>query len=400
MKSVWVVTSSEENSAVQNPISDTPPCENEVTLDFVQTLLIPSPENSQVLLSVKACAISRIPYKLIKPSVAGADSRFPLGYEISGAVLDTGPDVKRLSKGEEVVGVIPYDSNTPGCATHLLISEMFLVHKPETLIHADCSSVLRPGLQAYTALYVLGRLQKDDVILICDGATPTALLCIQLAHPLCSKMITTVSSAEEAEYLLSRIPFPITVIDMSTQAKTAANLCLRETGGLGVNLVIDFGVKMDESLTQHIKNSEYLEANSRYVLGIIDKELSVGFTEECYALSLFKKKIGLTKNQILSSLSLGGRWVTSQDNFQLDPPDTHTLFMKGASLSFLFSDIWSLSGFGQGKYLHILNSLMNKLEANTITPSKQNIVPFDALTNVTMNQFNFDSSTRFIISLD
>ena len=399
MKSVWVVTSAEENSAVHNPISDTPP-DNKVTLDFVQTLLIPSPENSQVLLSVKACAISRIPRKLIKPSVAGADTRFPLGYEISGVVLDTGPDVKRLSKGEEVVGVIPYDSNTPGCATHLLISEMFLVHKPETIIHADCSSVLRSGLQAYTALYVLGRIQKDDVILICDGATPTALLCIQLAHPLCSKIITTVSSAEETEYLLSRIPFQMTVIDMSTQAKTAANLCLRETGGLGVNLVIDFGVRMDESLTQHIKNSEYIEANCRHVLGIIDEETSVGFTEECYALSLFKKKIGLTKKQILSSLSLGGRWVTSQDNLQLDPPDTHTLFMKGASLSFLFSDIWSLSGFSQGKYLHILNSLMNKLEANTITPSNHNIVPFDAVTDVTINQFKFDSSTRLIISLD
>lgn len=400
MKSVWVVTSSGEDSVAQNLVIDTPHCDNKVALNFVQTLLVPSPEDSQVLLSVKACAISRIPRKLIEPSVAGADTSFPLGYEISGAVLDVGPDVKRLSKGEEVVGIIPYDSNTPGCATHVLISEMFLVHKPETLTHADCSSVLRPGLQAYTALYVLGRLQKDDVILICDGATPTALLCIQLAHPLCSKIITTVSNAEEAEYLLSRIPFQITVIDMSTQVKSAADLCLRETGGLGVNLVLDFGVKMDDSLTQHIKNSEYIEANNRYALGIIDEEPSVGFTEESYTLSLFKKKIGLTKNQILASLSLGGRWVTSQDNFQLDPPDTHTLFMKGASLSFLFSDIWSLSGFSQGKYLHILNSLMNKLEANTITPSKHSIVPFDAVNDVTINQFKFDSLTRLIISLD
>ena len=67
--------------------------------------------------------------------------------------------------------------------------------------------------------------------------------------------------------------------------------------------------------------------------------------------------------------------------------------MKGASLSFLFSDIWSLSGFSQGKYLHILNSLMN-------TPSKHSIVPFDAVNDVTINQFKFDSLTRLIISLD
>ncbi|KAI6654652.1 Quinone oxidoreductase-like protein 1 isoform X1 [Oopsacas minuta] len=398
MKSLWIIPG--DNSAIPNPISDVNPQDNRVTIDLVHNILLPLPENTQVLVSVKTCAISRIPRKLIKPSTNGAVVRYPLGYEISGMVLETGPDVKRLKKEDEVVGVLPYDTTGPGCATHVLVSEMFLVHKPDNILHTDCCSLLKPGLQAYTALYVLGRLQKDDVILICEGASPAALVCIQLAHSHCSKIITTVSNGEEAEYVLSEIPFQVTIIDLSTQGKTGAFICLKETGGLGVNLIIDFGIKMDESLTQHIKNSEYIEVNSKFVTGIFDDECSIGFTEECYALSLFKKKIGLTKNQILSSLSLGGRWVTSQDNIQLDPPDTHTLFMKGASISFLFTDLWSLSGFNQGKYLHILSSLMGKLEANTIAPSRYNTVGFEALTDAIINEFNFDNSTRLIISLD
>ena len=382
---------------MSDPISEIIPKESRATIQLVEDLLTPSPIGAQVLLSVRACVLSRIPCRLVKP---GTDGWYALGHEVSGVVLETGPEVKRVRKDQEVVGILPTDNTSPGCATHLLISEMFLVPKPYNLLHSDCCSVLRPGLHAYTALYLLGHLQKDDVILVCDGSSPAALLCIQLAHAHCAKILTTVSSGEEAEHVLSKIPFSITIIDLSTHAKTASYLCLKETGGLGVNLIIDFGVKMDESLAQHIKNSEYIENNNKNIPGILDEEHSFDFNEDCYALSLFKKKIGLTKSQMLSCLSLGGRWVTSQDNLQLDPPDTHTLFMKGATLSFLFPDIWGLSGFNQGKYLHVMGSLMSKLDANTITPSKYTVIGFEAITDEVLNCFTTESSSRLIVSIN
>ena len=396
MKSFWVV-STPEGSGVSDPISETVPGRSAATIRPVEELLVPSPVGAQVLLSVRACALSRIPRRLINPAI---EARYPLGHEVSGVVLETGPETKRIRKGQEVVGILPTDTNSPGCATHLLISEMFLVPKPESLSHPDCCSLLSPGMQAYTALHLLGHLQKDDVILVCDGASPAALLCIQLAHAHCTKIIATVCSGEEAEQLRDRIPFPITVIDVGTQAKTASYACLKETGGMGVNLIIDFGIKMDESLVQHIKNSEYIENSNRYAPGILDYEHSFDFREDCYALSLFKKKIGLTKSQVLSCLSPGGRWVTSQDNLQLDPPDTHALFMKGATLSFLFSDIWGLSGYNQGKYLHIVSSLMAKLEANAITPSKYTKIGFESITDDILKYFSTESSSRLIISIN
>ena len=396
MKSFWVVSPA-GGSGVPDPIGDIPTGRS-ATVQLVEDLLLPSPSGAQVLLSVRACVLSRIPRRLAK-ATGFPDVRYALGHEVSGVVLETGPDVKRVRKGQEVVGILPTDTSSPGCATHLLISEMFLVHKPEALLHSDCVSLLRPGLQAYTALYLMGRLQKDDVILVCDGASPAALLCIQLAHTHCSKIIATVSSGEEAELLRYTIPFPVTVIDLGAQAKTASYVCLKETGGLGANLIIDFGIRMDESLVQHIKNSEYIENNNKYTPGILDEEYSFGFKEDCYALSLFKKKIGLTKSQILSCLSLGGRWVTSQDNLQLDPPDTHALFMKGASLSFLFPDLWGLSGFNQGKYLHIVSNLMAKLETSSITPSKYSTIGFEAITDEILNYFSTDSSSGLLISI-
>ena len=73
-----------------------------------------------------------------------------------------------------------------------------------------------------------------------------------------------------------------------------------------------------------------------------------------------------TKFQIVSCLAARGHWVTSQPDLQLDPPEAQQLFMKGASLHFLFEPIWTLSSAHQGNYLHILSSVMAKLEAGVI----------------------------------
>ena len=41
-------------------------------------------------------------------------------------------------------------------------------------------------------------------------------------------------------------------------------------------------------------------------------------------------------------------------DFQLDPPDSQFLYLKGGSLSFLFEHTWVLSGTQFGRYQRIL----------------------------------------------
>lgn len=41
---------------------------------------------------------------------------------------------------------------------------------------------------------------------------------------------------------------------------------------------------------------------------------------------------------------------------KLDPPDSHCLFLKGATVAFLNDEIWNLSNVQQGRYLYILFS--------------------------------------------
>ncbi|KAG8171391.1 hypothetical protein JTE90_007589 [Oedothorax gibbosus] len=57
-----------------------------------------------------------------------------------------------------------------------------------------------------------------------------------------------------------------------------------------------------------------------------------------------------------------------KENLQLDPPNSRLLFMKCASLGFLFEHAWTLSSTQQGQYLHILMDIMEKVADGVISP--------------------------------
>ena len=69
-----------------------------------------------------------------------------------------------------------------------------------------------------------------------------------------------------------------------------------------------------------------------------------------------------TSHQIISLLAARGHWVTSQPDLQLDPPETKILYLKGASLHFMFPPVWTLSGAQLGSYLGVLQQVLKKME--------------------------------------
>lgn len=73
-----------------------------------------------------------------------------------------------------------------------------------------------------------------------------------------------------------------------------------------------------------------------------------------------------TKHQLISCLASRGHWVTSQPDLQLDPPESQLLFLRGASLHFLFEPVWALSSAQQGDYLTILQTIVEKLETGVL----------------------------------
>ncbi|KTF87579.1 hypothetical protein cypCar_00003612 [Cyprinus carpio] len=126
--------------------------------------------------------------------------------------------------------------------------------------------------------------------------------------------------------------------------------CLEETGGLGVDIIIDSGVKLFDEEPEAQRHCPH-------------------------------------KHDLLTLLSVGGHWVTTEQHLQLDPPDSHILFLKAASLSFLNDEVWTTSRAKQGRYLHILKDVMDKLCTGTFRPQLEDPVPlYEATVSMEMVQ--------------
>ncbi|NP_001085430.1 crystallin zeta like 1 L homeolog isoform X1 [Xenopus laevis] len=301
--------------------------------------LAPPPSEYHVKLQVKACALSHINTKLMSELNIGKEF-VPVGREVAGVILEIGPKVSFFRPDDEAVGILPLNYQESGLSEVLWVHENHLVPKPEKVSWVEAAGTIRDGLRAYTALHSLASLGPGKSVLVMDGASPLGALAIQLSLHRGATVITTADSEESKLYLEKLRPAVARVIDMTKGKVDLAESCLEETGGLGVDIVLDAGVRL--------YNEENVNA---------------------------KPKQLPHKHDIITLLSVGSHWVTSEQNLQLDPPDSHLLFFKGTSLSFLNDEVWNLSNAHQGRYLHILKDVMEKLSIGIFRPQLDDPVP-------------------------
>ncbi|XP_068931043.1 quinone oxidoreductase-like protein 1 isoform X1 [Petaurus breviceps papuanus] len=295
----------------------------EISFVFQERENLPDIKDNYVKLQVKACALSWINTKLLSEMKLEKEF-FPVGREIAGVVLE--------------------------------------VHKPEKVTWAEAAGVIRDGIRSYTALHSLSHLSPGKSVLIMDGASAFGTIAIQLAYHRGAKVISTAYSLEDKQYLerLGRAigvkqPLVVRVIDVSNGKVDVAESCLEETGGIGVDVVLDAGVRL------YSKDDE----------------------------STLKLQLLPHKHDIITLLGVGGHWVTTEENLQLDPPDSHCLFLKGATISFLNDEVWNLSNVQQGKYLCILKDVMEKLSTGVFRPLlDEPVPPYDAKVSMEIVQKN------------
>ncbi|XP_008071605.1 quinone oxidoreductase-like protein 1 isoform X5 [Carlito syrichta] len=212
----------------------------EMTFLFQERENLPLTEDNFVKLQVKACALSQINTKLLTEMKMKKDF-FPVGREIAGTVLDVGNKVSFFQPDDEVVGILPLDSEDPGLCEIVRVHEHYLVHKPEKVTWTEAAGTIRDGVRAYTALHYLSHLSPGKSVLIMDGASAFGTIAIQLAHHRGAKVISTACSLEDKQCLERLRPSIARVIDVSNGKVHVAESCLEETGGLGVDIVLDAG---------------------------------------------------------------------------------------------------------------------------------------------------------------
>ncbi|XP_040905240.1 quinone oxidoreductase-like protein 1 isoform X8 [Toxotes jaculatrix] len=292
----------------------------------------------QVRVQVKACGLSPLDLKLLD-DVGIQRDLIPVGREVAGVVLQVGPKVSFFQPEDEVVGILPLDSPCSGLCDVIDIDEHYLVQKPEKLSSVCVAAALRDGLCAYTALHTHARMAAGHTLLVMDGASSFGLMCIQLACYHGVKVLTTSHSPQKHTFLEQLRPSVARVIKAYNGSSDLLPQVLEETGGLGVDIAIDSGVRLQE-------------------------------VEESEETKLFPHK-----HDIISVLGVGGHWVTSHQDLQLDPPDCRLLHLKSASVSFLNPEVWTASSAQQGRYLHILKDIVEKMSAGVLRPQPEEAVP-------------------------
>ncbi|XP_013413940.1 quinone oxidoreductase-like protein 1 isoform X2 [Lingula anatina] len=312
------------------------------------TIDCPAINANSIKVQVKACALSLIDSKvLLELFKKTPQSEYPVGQEIAGIVIETGEAVTAVTSGDRVAGLLPLDSTVSGCGEFCVFHEYDVVKIPDSIEFSNAAATLKDGIKAYTALHYNAHVCSGDTVLILDGATSFGSMAVQLAICWGAKVLTTASDEEEKRYLESLVPAPAQVIELSGKSDFLVGAVLDETGGLGVDCVIDNGVHMFTS-----------EEDSRILVDEMRHPLP-------------------SKYDIISSLAVGGRWVTSQFDLQLDPPNSEMLYLKGASVSYLFEHVWTMSAGQQGRYQHILLDLMDKVAHNVLRVNINKTVSFE-----------------------
>lgn len=301
------------------------------------------------MIEIKACGLSDRYDEVQRDLLSKKDiTQFAVGFDIAGIVKQIGTDVTTLLVGDEVVGLVPIDYNVSGCAESIILDEFDVVKKPENVSFVDAAGCIGDAVRAYIALHYMGHMHVGDTILIFDGASSFGSLVIQLAQHWGAKVISTGSSDDEKLYL-DGLKLAL-VIELKKKIANLRNICMEETGGLGVNIVIDNGVSM------FTKEEDCILANDQYSYPVPHKQ------------------------DIVSCLAVGGRWITSKWNLQLDPPNSRQLNKKCASIGFLFEQAWILSSSQQGRYQHILTDIMEKVATGVLRPNIHHVVPFESTT--------------------
>eukprot|EP00035_Acanthoeca_spectabilis_P017520 m.367910 g.367910 ORF g.367910 m.367910 type:complete len:337 (+) comp16666_c1_seq12:1595-2605(+) len=302
-------------------------------LVVVEGELRPTPGPHQIVVAVKACVAEVLPMKSLE-LFHSLKHHYPVGHEVSGTVSETGSEIgSDFELGMDVVAYLPVDNTGSGLAEYVLVDSCWCSKIPAECSHADCAAVMRPGIQAYTALHYQLRIVKGDTVLVTRGCYEGRQAMIQMAKHWGGRVFATAYSREEVHSLLSVLD-EAQIIDLSS-GTSLVSTCMELSSGLGWDCVIDGG---------EVTATECPEAPSRH--------------------------------DVICCLAVNGKWITMVPDLQLDPPDSQLLHWKGASLCFLNEQVWNLSGSQQGRYLHMLFDTLCKLRDKTLTPHIANQVAF------------------------
>lgn len=170
----------------------------------------PTPGDDEVLVEVSAASVNALDWHLITgtPYIARLSMgirkpkrRIP-GADISGVIQETGKNVARFARGDEVFGEIAgrgFEVSGGGFAQYVVAAAAHLAPRPDNLPLEDTASLGVAALTALQALRDWGQMQEGQSVLINGASGGVGTFAVQIARALGASEVTAVCSTQNVE---------------------------------------------------------------------------------------------------------------------------------------------------------------------------------------------------------
>ncbi|CAL8112507.1 unnamed protein product [Orchesella dallaii] len=221
--------------------------------------------DDDVEVRVKAVALNfRDIFSVLKP-IPVFDDMNCIGLDFSGVVTQVGSNVENFQPGDFVI-CTSFDKNL-AFPSHVKVSQSFVVNFPEEMTFCEGATIPAAFMTSFYCLYDLGRLKKDDTLLIHTASGGVGLAAIQLAKAVNANIVATAGSDRKRAYLRS-----IGIVNVFNSRTTEfAEKILELTSDKGVDIVLNSltgpGFK-EASLNALGKNGRFIEMSKLQVWSV------------------------------------------------------------------------------------------------------------------------------------
>lgn len=196
---------------------------------------VPEPElrPGSVVVRVRATALNRadlLQRRGLYPPPRGESEI--LGMECAGEVAAVGDGVTSLAVGDRVMALLPGG----GYAEKVVVPEKMAIPLPDNLAFEQAAAIPEAFLTAREALFTLGKLRPDDVVLVHAAGSGVGSAAVQLAREAGARVIATAGSAEK----LARVAELGAHVLVNYRTEDFAAVAMTESRKHGVDIVLDF----------------------------------------------------------------------------------------------------------------------------------------------------------------
>ena len=203
----------------------------------VEDVAVPPPAKGEVQISIKALGLNRAE-SMFRRGQYLENPKLParLGYEAAGPVAAVGPGVQGFKIGDAVSTIPSFSLNDYGLYGDLANAPVHAVtHHPKSLSWEEAAAVWMQYLTAYGALIDIGKLTKDDTILLPAASSSVGLAAIQIANKVGAVPVAMTRGQSKRKALLDAGAAHV----IASEEQDLVKEVLRITEGKGARVVFD-----------------------------------------------------------------------------------------------------------------------------------------------------------------